>query len=1025
MSVWDLWGLESELTDLKSLTLRWITSGFIDSSQLTSTCNNQAFLGGPGLQLSTGYMERTYTDFAFHNIIYYSIHIAIGGNWQLTDTFSLYLDEVLIKEFFLSSALTKYGANICSGFSQKVLETYIVGKIYHVSDTITIKINWNSPGSGLSPSPFLAIKDITMSFRTKNSNDLEEVKVTLGKTDVEGSTDCVKGYFKDTTNGNVCTPCSSNCDNCFGSSPSQCYQTIWGKYFDGITSSPCSSNCGNCWGSGVNQCYHCSSPYMLSPDNTCVSSCALPYIPFGDGSAKQCIAPCKSDQFMLWNNTCVNSCEIPLISASSSQGQVCNYPCDQSVHSFLYWDGSCLSKCPYHQRKEDNYRFCDACQPGYYMYNDNTCLSTCKTGFKVTIIGESIFCLSYCKDAEYLHSDGLCRSECPETLRGRIGGSNFCKKESSEQKESIVKSVTVAQQVFGSVTSVCSNTISLINFANPTAILLSIMTNMLGNFRYLKIKYPSKLQSILDSNDNLSLNIIPDMPAKWAAKFPNSTLPENFQKYGFPSSFCVNFWNDELVLSLLTFTITIVCLSLLVSKRFKTIDSCLLNIKFALKWNFSLSLLLSYFGDIVLFSSFELRTNRLQNLYSIISYIVCIFMNSIVFLVIIRMIVVIRAVRANTIQVIPIIPNSHPSSNSAKWRSYEVLLGSFKDQSFLQQAFLLFSSIRIYVFYLIIAYPYEYPIFQMVVITLLNLTMALYLLIQRPTKGKLELIEYLFQESVMLAANLCVLILSILDQINLDTEDARDVIGDIIIWISTGFYSVGSVYLSTKLVIKIGYAIKILFKKYGKSSILPTEPNRTDTVNSVHVIENINRRENLHGRCSNPSNDSVNLHESRLPIPIIDSTLHSQINWQSSFISDSLDTGGQRKRNNLRRKQPKNPNAVVHNQINNEEEGISNKYTNNSSLFINNQNDTQSYGQSTNDKFSENLQIPSDMLTMANNTSYISNPTDGSPTQNNSLFEDNVEGRRRGVINRSPPRNLNRAMILERIRRMNDPRYFK
>ena len=75
-----------------------------------------------------------------------------------------------------------------------------------------------------------------------------------------------------------------------------------------------------------------------------------------------------------------------------------------------------------------------------------------------------------------------------------------------------------------------------------------MLTDMLQYLRYIKIKYPARLQIILDSIDSFSINLIPNIPDEVIYAFPNSALPDNFQKYELPSDFFVNFWSSGITL---------------------------------------------------------------------------------------------------------------------------------------------------------------------------------------------------------------------------------------------------------------------------------------------------------------------------------------------------------------------------------------------------------------------------------------------------------------------------------------------
>ena len=900
----DIWGSgTAELGGNYALTMQWTVSGFLNNTQRTGMCLTALYLGGPGLQAASGSMERTYTGFTAHNMIYYSILFIMGGGWTSSDTFTLELDGNVIKVFSLAWALTQFAADTCVGMTPKVLKSYIVGKKLHSNTSLTLKLSWNATNNVTYP-PFLAIKDVNFSFTQKKINDTEEVYVTLANTNNTISTGCAGAKYKDLST-KTCKSCVSPCATCFGNLPTQCYQTAWGTTFNGTAAVACYTGCGNCWGPGSDQCYHCNNAYSLAPDNTCKTSCTSPYVSFVTGNAKICLIPCNSSQFMSWNNTCVDSCDSPLITTNSSQGLMCNYPCGQSASNFLYWNGSCLPTCTFYTRDENNYRFCDACPPGYYMYANTTCSPECDPKLNTTAILNSNFCLNPCNSTEYLYPNKSCQSTCAaEFIQEIENGSYYCDykvrvevnqtaqmnqstqlNQTTQANQTIqanqtaqvnqttqanqttqtnqtaqvnttpqtnetteiktitaeVKTITVAQQVFGSVTTAVSSILSAVNFANPAAIFMAIMTRMLKNFRYLNINYSPKLQAILDANDDFLINITPNMPNNWMIKFSNSTLPSNFRKYDFPSNFCVNFWADEIALALLLITIILVYSLEHVPKRYRIAYLFNTKLKHMLKWNLTISLVISYFGDIVLFSSFEFRTNQLDNKYAIASFSLCIFVNILVVAIMVKTLLVIQAFRKSARR--NIFFNYNSMLENAKWRSYKVVLECFNRETFWQQAFLPLSSLRVYFFYIIIAYLCDYPLIQMCLITGLNVIMVLYIIYKRPLKHKIDFAEYLVREFIMLIANLCVSALAIMDKANSHNQRTRNIMGEVLIWINTSFCSAASLYLCIKLIVTTILSIRNTINKSKKikanSSLRPIEALRETKNRSVMSKSNL------------------------------------------------------------------------------------------------------------------------------------------------------------------------------------------
>ena len=423
----------------------------------------------------------------------------------------------------------------------------------------------------------------------------------------------------------------------------------------------------------------------------------------GNSYARRCIKKCPPGKYILSNYTCVDSCDPPFVSAIDSLGQsACTYPCSRSAHSFLYWNGSCLSTCPYYKRISNDYRFCDACQLGYYSYDSGSCLPTCHAHFDMVTVGGSSFCQSPCSLKQFLYSDKTCKDTCSVSFIENIAGSLYCSLDLSEADIAAVKKTTVVQAIAGAVVALSAAIISTINSADPASVFLLISLDMLQYLRYVEIRYPSKLQLMLDSS--FSINIIPDMPDKLVRLFSNSHhLPNSFQKYDLPSPFLVNFWFSGINLLTLAIVSVLILMIEMCTKRCRgVVYSCCLKAKHAIRWNLALTLFMSTYGEIVLFSSFEFRTVDVFQLNSIMSLLACIVMNIIALYILIKVFRVIISRRRST-------ANPQTTTNSiqeAKWTGYTMLFEEFKDKLFLQQVYVPISLVRIYLFYVIIAYLY-------------------------------------------------------------------------------------------------------------------------------------------------------------------------------------------------------------------------------------------------------------------------------------------------------------------------------
>ena len=175
-----------------SLASQWEVSGFLDQNNRVETCLALT-LGGPALQLSEGFMERTYTGISPHSIIYYSIVAIFGGTWLTSDTISIQFDDHTPSLLALYPVINNRSpTNVCPKTASLVYQAFkyfIVGKAFHTSDSITFRISWNTQGSG-SIKPFIGIHDLVLSFAKRTATDVEEMCISIGDTSIPRSTYC-------------------------------------------------------------------------------------------------------------------------------------------------------------------------------------------------------------------------------------------------------------------------------------------------------------------------------------------------------------------------------------------------------------------------------------------------------------------------------------------------------------------------------------------------------------------------------------------------------------------------------------------------------------------------------------------------------------------------------------------------------------------------------------------------------------------------------------------------------------------
>ena len=886
--------------------------------------------GGLGLQTSTGYMMRTYSGFGSHTMVYFSVGVFLMGTWNPGDTFSIQFDDKNPTPFTIK-APTNVNFH-CGSSNIDTFFIYIVGKTLHTTSSITIKISWNT----VTPSLGIGLRECTMSFGTQKSGEVEGAYVQ--NTDaIYPNTGCGNQAYP---SGQTCYACQGLCRNCYGPNPNQCYSpTFGGSYYDGNQVKLCPSTCRMCSGSSSNQCTLCNQNWYLDSGNICSSNgCTSPLVSFGPSGAATCLQPCSSGNFLLYDNTCVSACDPPLVlGLALPSAQTCESPCGQTANQYLYWDGSCQPACPYYSRTNSGYYFCDACQPGYYMYSNKTCSSLCYPAFKQRTQGGSKFCDYPCDSTLYLYQDGSCLSTCYDVFDRKVEGNfRFCnypcqtneflyQDKSCSQKcsapftksvengysfcnapcsattffyedgscrptcisgfiqkvegivqycnypcssseflyqdgscrstcqtpfvlatqgsfrfcnfictdatnyyyqvdgtcrsgceypysiinqvscaiilsEGDVHQVTAVSGISNSTTQAVGATsvaVSVLTSSDPTSFFLKALSSMLLSVRYMRIGYPPKLQAVFSKNTmtDSSIAFIDKIHTTIKASSTKYPLPDNFEQYKFHSSFLVNFWESLVSIVFLLCLIILITILTKCTKRWKRVNALFSKLQDIVKWNFFFTYYMSFYGDIVLFTSFELRTIRLDSVVAVMSVLILMLINALPILMFIKTLHIVSYLEQETVEVHERMRRQNLIEFNKKWKSYLVIYDTFRASYWSQRAFFFIYSFRLYLFYCIISYMHTQPLAQAILISLINIGMIVYLIWRYPIKNPIKLLQNVVQEIVLMIVNGCIVTLAIFDTAKIGNDEARKTIGDVIMYCSIVFSWLGLVFL--------------------------------------------------------------------------------------------------------------------------------------------------------------------------------------------------------------------------------------
>ena len=127
---------------------------------------------------------------------------------------------------------------------------------------------------------------------------------------------------------------------------------------------------------------------------------------------------------------------------------------------------------------------------------------------------------------------------------------------------------------------------------------------------------------------------------------------------------------------------------------------------------------------------------------------------------------------------------------------------------------------RALLFNLIIANLYHYPFAQSILINILTILMFSYLVVKRPLKNLLELVQLFLNEILVIIVNVCVLIIAIMDKAGIKGQELRDGVCETVMKIIIIFSSSALAFIALQILISLYFFYKLLksLKAEGKLS---------------------------------------------------------------------------------------------------------------------------------------------------------------------------------------------------------------
>jgi len=579
----------------------------------------------------------------------------------------------------------------------------------------------------------------------------------------------------------------------------------------------CSNSCPSPLASrqepGVKYCFDpCQSSQYLYSNGSCLSTCPAPLTSRLEAITTFCDNPCPIDDYLYWNGSCFQTCSSPLLSRQEPSVKYCFNPCQPS--EYLYPNGSCFSDCslPFASRNEPGVNYCSLICDGGYLLSNGSCISQCNSPFKKRTQQNTAvnYCDSPCSSPSdyYYPSDGSCQSQCeyPDQITNEDGLLQICTLMVTQAQVEQAKKLAQTTTTTNSISSGGIVAGSLLSSGDSTSAAMGSLTKMLSYIKFMDVKFPPKLQLLFDSSSSNS-SLLSSIPNRLRDKTGNLPPPTNFKKYNVSSSFIVNFWQSLVILGIILMAIFILLIFSVFMKSYTAVSNILQKILSALKWNTFLTLFCSYCGDIVLFSALEFQTVQYNNFWSALSITLCILINVLMGYTLYKILTVNSSVRK-------IQQNKTSEEDIDKtFGDYKTLFECYKGDSYFQQIFMFVFMIRVSLFNGIIGYLYPHPLAQAILVILINTGILVYLVIKRPMRKIINLIQQILLEGIIFVFNIGVFILAILDAEDQKNETTRENIGDMLIMINV----IVPILAMTLIAIKILLIIWEFYQNYKKS----------------------------------------------------------------------------------------------------------------------------------------------------------------------------------------------------------------
>jgi len=238
------------------------------------------------------------------------------------------------------------------------------------------------------------------------------------------------------------------------------------------------------------------------------------------------------------------------------------------------------------------------------------------------------------------------------------------------------------------------------------------------------------------------------------------------------------------------------------------------------RWNIPIMLIATNLGDIIFFTSLEFQNPNFDSAVGRGSLTICII--TLLLCALVLLLAVLTASKAHITRKNAIHQKSFGNYSNflTQFQGLQVLFRGFRDDKPICSYFYLIYVIRIALPHIIAAALYISPLLQSILYSLISLTFILFLIDFKPIKKKINLIQIIYFELLIMIVNGCVLLLTFFDHLNTGNRDTQIFLCDVIIFINFCINIFPIIFFIIKLITMIQAAIRTNRKIPNNSRVL-------------------------------------------------------------------------------------------------------------------------------------------------------------------------------------------------------------